>query len=166
MLFRSVETTRTAATAREFFEISVTWKTRPLGKPGGPSRGRELPRTSISVRVCRYSAERCTGRRRSVFRRQQEPHGSRGSLADPPVSGSVKHPGAQLDAVWFAQPPRARAREGTSRGESLRDDPEMAYSEGGLRESWDRGHGTRTGGLKRSGACGACDLVFLRVRGR
>lgn len=35
----------------------------------------------------------------------------------------------------------------------------------GARGSWNRGHGTRAGGLKCLRARGACDLVFLRARG-
>jgi hypothetical protein len=38
----------------------------------------------------------------------------------------------RLDAVWFAQPPRDEAREGTSGGESPCDGSGMMCSEGGL----------------------------------
>jgi hypothetical protein len=38
----------------------------------------------------------------------------------------------QFNAVWFAQPPRTKAREGTSGGESFCDGPGLMCFEGGL----------------------------------
>jgi len=96
---------------------------------------------------------------------QQEPQGSCGSLVDPPVPGSVKDPGAPARRGMV----RPAAEGESARGDQSGRKPRRRFGNGvlrrGSRESWDHGHGTRAGGLKCFGACGACDLVFLRVRG-
>jgi len=51
--------------------------------------------------------------------------------------------GRRLDAVWFAQPPRAQACEGKSQGESLGAGSGKMCSEGGFEalepRPWDQG---------------------------
>jgi hypothetical protein len=46
-------------------------------------------------------------------------------------TGRLKTLGRRSEASWFAQMPRAQAREGTSGGESRRDGSEVTCSEGG-----------------------------------
>jgi len=64
---------------------------------------------------------------------------------------------------------RRGAEDGSVRGDQRRRKPPRRFGSDvlrrGLRKLWDHGRGTRAGELKRLGACGAFDLVFLRVRG-
>jgi hypothetical protein len=98
----------------------------------GRSRGRKLSGTSDSVR----HAGAVRSEHRKALERlpvQQNPMGAAGVVKQTRWSRDRSNTlRRRLDAVWSAQPPRAKAREGTSRGESSCDGLGMTCSEGGL----------------------------------
>jgi hypothetical protein len=74
---------------------------------------------------------------------QQEPHGSCGSLEDPPVPGSVKDPGAPARSGMVRPAAEGSSARGGRSGESRSDGPGMMCSEGGSEvlepRPWDQG---------------------------
>ncbi len=84
----------------------------------GDLRRRELPDQPPTSAGPPGSEEEGIGRRQSVFRVPQKPHGSRGSLVDPPVSESVKDPGAPARCVMVRQDVSGRSAGGDGADES------------------------------------------------
>jgi hypothetical protein len=117
----------------------------PLGMPvpGGvehrkaPERLPDAARTPWELRTSRRSAGSWTG---------ETPWGAGSTRHGSPRRGGLKRERGTAGAKAPATVRETCAPEGTSR-------------------PWNHGRGTRPDGLKRLRACGASDLVFLRVRG-
>jgi hypothetical protein len=87
---------------------------RPLrASPGGDLRNFRL------CRVCRYLVEVSIGRRQNVFSMQRKPHGSCGSLEDPPVPGLAEDPGVPARRIMV----RPDAEGSSTRGDQWRRKP-------------------------------------------
>jgi hypothetical protein len=98
----------------------------------GHPEGANTPENFQLRWACRCLMESSIGRRQSVFRMQQEPHGSCGSLRRSAGFRAGERPwGAEFEASWFAQTRRTQACEGTSGSESSCDRPGMMCFEGG-----------------------------------
>jgi len=103
-----------------------------LGNRVGLLRRREPPITSGSAGYAGTERSRALEGARASSGCSENPMGAADLLQSRWFPDRSKTLGRRFEAVWFAQPPRTQAREGTSGGESRRDGPGMMCFEGGL----------------------------------
>jgi len=75
----------------------------------------ETPRTSDSAGYAGTWRRQAPGRRQNVFRMQRKPHGSCGSLEDPPVPGLAEDPGVPARRVMARPDAEGRSTRGDQR---------------------------------------------------
>jgi hypothetical protein len=102
------------------------------GNRVGLRRGRKPLKTSNSVRYAGTGRSEHWKALERLPDAARTPWESRVSSEIRWIPDGPKTLGRQFDAVWFAQPQRTQAREGTSGGESSCDGPGLMCSEGGL----------------------------------
>jgi hypothetical protein len=125
----------------------MSWKGRARRATDANVSSEETPGNFQLRRVCRYLAESYTGRRQNVFRNSENPMGAAGLSKIRWFPGWSKTLGCRPEASRFAAARKARAREGTSGGESPCDGPGVMRFEGGSRalepRPWDQGAGAQ-----------------------